>query len=90
LFVIYSLITGSIVKCDRPFCFTVSTNDRRPKDCMTFKSSGGDSCRFSGIFEMSAGSGVLASHAIACCSDAVRRSKCWCRSDSKSPKNRVS
>ena len=86
----YSLMTGQIVKCDRPFCLTVSTNDRRPKDCMTFKSSGGDSCRFSGIFEMSAGSGVLASHAIACCSDAVRRSKCWCRSDSKSPKNRVS
>lgn len=39
------------MKCDRPFCFTVSTNDRRPKDCMTFKSSGGDSCRFSGIME---------------------------------------
>lgn len=52
LLIIYSLITGQIVKCDRPFCFTVSINDLRPKDCMTFKSSGGDSCRFSGIFDM--------------------------------------
>ena len=83
-------MAGAIVKCDRPFCFTVSTNDRRPKDCMTLNSSGGDSCRFSGIFEMSVGSGVLASQEITCCSDAVSRSHCCSNSDSKSPKNRVS
>ena len=78
------------MKCDRPFCLTVSINDLRPKDWMTFNSSGGDSCRFSGIFEMSAGSDVVASQPITCCSDAVRRSHCCSNSDSKSPKNRVS